>query len=230
MSSKIQAVHHNLTKLGEVIPLEAPFNIKISIGNTCDFRCVYCGIPKEHIRPKLMSMDEFDIFADRLAEFLKPLKQVSFVSSGETLLNPHLPQMVNIIKQRKVADRVKIITNGSSLNPDYIDRLIAAGLDEIKISLQGISSDAYKKTCGVAINFNQYMKNIAYLYQHKGNCKIHVKIIDSALKEGEEQIFYDLFYDKSDTMFIEHCVMGGQSDNKYLKLPTRNCRTIPCKC
>ncbi len=222
MNSRIISVNESLSMLKDILPLEVPFLATISIGNTCDFKCIYCGQHKRNPSEyKLMTMDEFGMVAEQLAAFPKPLRQVTFVSSGETLLNRRLPDMIRIVKERYIADKVKIITNGSQLSPDYTDKLIDAGLDNIKISLQGITQEAYEKTCGVPMDFERYISNISYLYEHRKNCKVHVKVIDIALSEGENEKFYELFRDISDSMFIEHCVQEGvASDNKYFQSVT----------
>ena len=219
MGSKITPVNEKLSILKNELPLKVPFLATISIGNTSDFKCVYCGQHKKDPSGyKMMSMEEFVLVADQLSGFGAPLRQVTFVSSGETLLNRRLPDMIRTVKERKLADKVKVITNGSQLSPDYTDRLIEAGLDNIKISLQGITQEAYEKTCGVPMDFDRYIHNIAYLYAHRKSCKVHVKVIDIALSEGEDKKFYDIFRPISDSMYIEHCVQEGViSDNKYFQ-------------
>jgi MoaA/NifB/PqqE/SkfB family radical SAM enzyme len=81
---------------------------------------------------------------------------------------------------------------------------LAAGLDELKISLQGLSSETYKQICGANIDFDEFYRNIRYFSDNRGECKLKVKIADTALKQGEEEQFYKLFGDLCDNVAIEH--------------------------
>ena len=50
--------------------------------------------------------------------------------------------------------------------------------------------------------------NIRYFYEHKENATIYVKIIDSILENKEEEkLFFQLFGDICDTIYIEHLVI-----------------------
>ncbi len=78
---------------------------------------------------------------------------------------------------------------------------MAAGVDTIRISLQGLNSEMYKKMCGVKVRFEEFLENLHYLYEHRGNCKIRMKIADVALKDipdGEKR-FEEMFGDIADS-------------------------------
>jgi len=62
---------------------------------------------------------------------------------------------------------VEIITNGLLLTPETSRKLIDAGITNINISVQGVSKERYKETCGVEIDFDEYVKNLSYLYSIK---------------------------------------------------------------
>ncbi len=212
---KKSAMDHELTLLKDVVPVKTPMGITISIGNTCDFRCNYCFHDFKNRKPKNMSMEEFELLLNRISEFGEPIKQISFVSSGETLLNHNLPMMIKLLKEKNIVDKIKIVTNGRSLKPKYTDELIKSGVDIIKISLQGLNSADYKRTCGVDIDYDIFYNQIKYLYEHRGNCKVHVKVIDVALSDPFEK-FYEMYNDICDSMYVEHVIIeGNYKDNKY---------------
>jgi len=56
------------------------------------------------------------------------------------LINKDIPVMVKMAKDAEIAERVEIISNGSLLDKTMSDRLIEAGLDTLRISLQGLNS------------------------------------------------------------------------------------------
>lgn len=221
MSAEILPYDGQYTTLRDVIPLSTPFNVTISIGNVCDFRCSYCAVQNiildKHKKTHFMTIDEFKVIVSQFKEFNRPIQRISFVSAGETILNHALPEMIHLIKQEKVAKEVKIITNANSLTNDYTDQLINAGIDIIKISIQGLSDERYQQICNPIGNFsfNRLVDQIRYLYEHRGTCKVHIKIIDVALELGEEKMFYDIFSPIADVVYIEKCFDNEAKTNKY---------------
>lgn len=220
------------SNLADVVPLSTPYSIAISIGNICDFRCEYC-VAKDVIlsnkqKPHLTTLDEFRIILSQLKEFEEPIRQICFVSSGETILNKDLPKMIYLAKKENVVNKVKIVTNANMLTKEYADQLIDAGLDILKISLQGLSDESYQEICHPpkAFSFEKFKSQIQYFYDSRKSCKVHVKMIDIALKENEEQIFYDMFSPMADNIFIEKCFdkdnMGLENINRY-NTPLNNC-------
>lgn len=206
MSKHVATADEKRVMLYDALPLDTPFGITISPCNICDFRCIYCGQGDEQRKACMLSMEQFSVLADQLAAFPKPIKQVSFVANGETILNPDLPDMIAMLKQRGLAEHIKIITNANRLTHEYADRLIEAGLDNLKVSLQGITSQKYEKICKTKVDFDRLKEQLFYFYEHRGQCTLHTKVIDIALDPGEEEAFYALFDGHADYLFIEQCV------------------------
>lgn len=199
--------------LREHVPLETPFSAYIFPTNHCNFRCTYCahslgakgfeaqyGFPAEH-----MSMETYRRTVDQLSEFPGQLKTLSLTGQGEPLLHPRLPEMVAYAKERNVSRRVEFMSNGSLLTPRLSQALVDAGLDGIRISLQGMSSEKYAEVCGAKLDFEQFVEQIAWLYGHKRQCEVFVKILDVALEPGEEDAFYRRFSPIADRVYVEQC-------------------------
>lgn len=198
-------------KLADAVPLATPFTLNIFPSNVCNFKCRYCAqsLGSEVLRreyglpPENMPLEIMELVVRQAAEFSNPFKLVSFMGHGEPLCNPDLPEMIGLVKRAGIAERVDIITNASLLTPDYSDRLLAAGLDVLRVSLQGVSSGAYWETSQVRLDFDAFCQNLSYFYQNKGTCKLYVKVVDAALGEGEESVFFDRFAPITDRMFID---------------------------
>ena len=151
-----------------------------------------------------MTMETYVKTIDQLAEFPNKLKMLSLTGQGEPLLNPHIADMVHIAKEKNVAERIEIISNASLLRPALADALIDAGLDTLRVSLQGLSSKKYEDICRAKVDFDEFVENIRYFYAHKKQTNLFLKVMDVALDEGEEEQFYRLFGDCTDRMYIEH--------------------------
>jgi len=153
--------------------------------------------------PENMSMETYGKIYSPNEKISGQTENVMLMGQGEPLINKDIPVMVKMAKDAEIAERVEIISNGSLLDKTMSDRLIEAGLDTLRISLQGLNSKKYKDICGANINFDDFMDNIRYFYAHKNNTNLFVKIMDVCLEEGEEEKFYRLFEDCSDRMYIE---------------------------
>lgn len=204
-------------KLAGMIPLSAPISIQIEPANICNFRCEYCLQFRESYRnsyrPNLMTMEMYLKIVESLKKFNGEIKTVLFARQGEPTLNSNLPEMIKILKEKNICKQVKVITNGSMLNPEYNLKLIESGLDVIRISLQGLDSEQYQSVCGVQIDVKELISNIRHFYENKKQCKIFVKILDKMV-EGKENLFYSMFGDICDEISIEHMIDIDQIDGE----------------
>jgi radical SAM protein with 4Fe4S-binding SPASM domain len=133
-----------------------------------------------------------------------PYRLMLFVSQGEPLINRALPQMIELASKAGIAERIEVISNGSMLTGEMSDRLIASGLTNLRISLQGMDADSYFKMCGVKIDFSRFVNQLEYFYKHKkSNMGLFVKIMDAALPAGGEHMFYKMFDGICDRMSVE---------------------------
>lgn len=226
-----------LIPLADRVPLKQPLGVALSIGNICDFRCKYCDFAniseQEKKRngyvPHQMKMQEFDEFATQLKEFEQPIKQLTFVSHGETILNPNLPDMIARIKKDGSAEVVKVTTNANRLTKEVSDALIEAGLDLIKISIQGLTGERYLQVCQTKVEIDRLLKQIKYFFDNRRQCKVYIKILDVALQEGEEAKFFDMFGDIADNIFIEQCFgeMAKSEKSNKLNMSVSNINICP---
>lgn len=209
-------------KLAEVIPLAAPFTVYIEQTKYCNFKCFYCIHSTRDeadgefraLGHRMQHMDEvfFEKIIRELKEFPQDgIKRIVFSGLGEPLMNPHLPDYVRMTVEAGIAGRVEVITNGLLLTPEKSRALVAAGITNINISVQGLDVAGYEKTCGIRIDFERYLENLKYLYEHKGNVQIYIKAIDATLgtKENEEK-FFEIFSPFADRIYIEHLVVMQQ--------------------
>lgn len=197
--------------LWEVLPLDTPMRVCIEPTFQCNLRCKYClrALPHEELKSRgfhfnPMDMQSFELIANQLGEFSNKIKKVTFSGYGEPLLNERLPEMIALIKQKDIAEKILVISNGLLLTPELGRKLVEAGLTELKISLQGIDSKKYKEVSGVSIDYSGLYSNISKFYDIRRNCKLKVKIADCALETGDSEIFYRQYGNICDYISIEH--------------------------
>lgn len=176
--SKIQSGRdENRIPLYENVPLKVPFSIALGISDYCNFRCRYCFHSTDMgdgFKPQMLSLQQF---VDRISQIeellanngLERIRILSICGAGEPLTNKQLPEMVRYIKERKIADRIEITTNGSLLTHELSDSLIEAGLTRLLISVQGVTEEAYKAICGYAVDMQRFLEEIRYFYKKRTN-------------------------------------------------------------
>jgi len=199
----------NRTYLKDVIPLDTPYNIGIEVSSLCNAQCVYCAHSKRNhgVYEGNMSMELFSKVIEEIHRFPKKIRLIETYSFGEPLCNPNLEKMIGIIRRENIAEKINFTTNGLLFTPKRVDALMAVGgVDTIRISLQGLNAKMYEDICGVKVRFEDFLNNLRYLYENRGNCKIRMKIADVALKEvpdGKKR-FEEMFGDIADSLFVEH--------------------------
>lgn len=198
-------------RLADAVPLDTPFTLNVFPSNVCNFRCTYCAqslgaralLEQYRFPQEMMELEVLERAVRQSGDFDRRYKLVSFMGHGEPLCNRRLPEMIRLVKEAGIAGRVDVITNASLLDNDYADALIGAGLDVLRVSLQGVSAAAYEKTCGVRIDFERFVDRLGYFYRNKKQCRVYLKTVDASLAEGEEELFYRIFSPICDRIFID---------------------------
>lgn len=212
------------TYLKNVLPLQYPFSMQAEVTRYCNFKCIYCVHSSEKLKYKpIMSIDLFNKFLEGFDKTMR-LKTFTFSGIGEPLLNKNIFQMIKNVKN--YSDKVILISNGALLIPEVTDKLISSGLDEIRISLQGLNSDEYKKTCGYNIDFQEFLHNLDYLYKNKKQCEVIFKIADIVINtEKKKKTLYQIFSNKCDFITIQSiCPLHNEID--YTKIKDNYSETI----
>lgn len=209
----------NRKLLIEALPLDTPFGIHICPTTYCNFKCVYCkhALSKKEIdfKESFMDIDFFKMLVEQIKEFPHKCKLLNFAWLGEPLLHPQIAEMVRIAKDANIAERVEIVSNASMLTPRLGDALVEAGLDRMRISLQGLSEQDYQQVSNYKIDFDNLVKNISYFYERtRGTTSIYIKIMDAMIKGKEdEEKFQKIFSGICDTLNIETLVPLVEENN-----------------
>lgn len=200
----------NRTKLETVIPLDTPFIINIDPADICNFQCKFCPTGDRELMKQtvgrnhgIMDFQLYKKIIDDICEFDNKVKVIRLYKDGEPLLNPYFADMVKYAKQSGCCDRVDTTTNASLLSHEISDKIIAAGLDRINISIEGVNEQQYLDFSGYKLNYAALVDNIKYFYEHKTNTEMIVKTNGDILTEEQKQRFLDTFGDITDGIFIE---------------------------
>lgn len=198
------------TPLQDVIPLSTPFVLFIDPASKCNFQCTFCPTgDRELIKNTgrfqgVLKLDQFKKIIDELALFPEKIKVLRMYKDGEPFLNKHLDKMIAYAKKSGLVPYIDTTTNGTLMTPERMEPIIEAGLDKINISVDGMNLEQYQKFTKFDFNFNEFIENVKWLYNNKGDCEVVIKIPRELITQPQEQEFYDTFGDYCDRIFIEN--------------------------
>ncbi|HTR47298.1 MAG TPA: GTP 3',8-cyclase MoaA [Verrucomicrobiae bacterium] len=118
-------------------------DLRVSVTDRCNFRCVYCrsANPETHMPAReLLEWSEHE----RLVRILVGLgiRKVR-VTGGEPMVRPGVEDFLARLKALGVQD-LSMTTNGYLL-ADHCDRLVAAGMNRINISLDSLKRERFER-------------------------------------------------------------------------------------
>lgn len=120
-----------------------PATLNIEPTNFCNLNCSFCPTRKTNRQFGFMEFSLYKKIIDDI--FPRKLKVLWLNKDGEPLLHQEITKMVKYAKEKRVARRVEIYTNGVFLTEKMSKDLIMASLDSLVISLDAINKEEFKK-------------------------------------------------------------------------------------
>ena len=164
----------------DTLPERDPVCLYLETTNRCNLLCTTCPRTYEELEPPAdMSWELFTSIVDQVPG----LQRAVLHGVGEPMLVKNLPKMVRYLKER--GTYVLFNTNGTVLNERNGRALIAAGLDELRVSLDAANEKSYLAVRGKNY-FNRILKNIRAfrdLQEREGAERPRVSVWLTGLKE-----------------------------------------------
>lgn len=121
-------------------------NLRISVTDRCNFRCVYC-MPAEGLpwlpKPSLLTFEEIEQLSRLMVQM--GIREIR-LTGGEPLVRKNLPELIRRLNPLKEIGlrHLSITTNGLLLKAMAKD-LVEAGLTRINVSLDSLDRDTFKR-------------------------------------------------------------------------------------
>ncbi|MEC5425515.1 GTP 3',8-cyclase MoaA [Virgibacillus sp. C22-A2] len=138
-------------------------DLRISVTDRCSFRCTYC-MPKEIFgkdfkfmpRDQLLSFEEIE----RLAKIFVSLgvKKIR-LTGGEPLLRRNLPELIEKLTAIDGLEDIGLTTNGALLEKQA-EKLKAAGLVRVNVSLDALDENKFKSINDVGVSPEHILKGV----------------------------------------------------------------------
>jgi radical SAM protein with 4Fe4S-binding SPASM domain len=166
-------------------PQHAPVCLYLETTNRCNLLCTTCPRTYEELEPPAdMSWALFTSIVDQVPQLARAVLH----GVGEPMLVKNLPRMVRYLKDR--GTYVLFNTNGTVLNERNGRALIAAGLDELRVSFDAANAESYKAVRGKNF-FNRIVKNVRAfreLQQREGHDRPRVSAWLTGLRQTVEEL------------------------------------------
>ena len=165
---------------------ELPSQIYIEVTNRCNSLCASCPLTYDHFLPfepkHHLTWPQFRRIVDQLPR----IERAVLHGIGEPLLNVQLPRFIAHLKERGA--QVLFNTNAVLLDERRGDALCAAGLDELRISLDAVTPALYHRLRGID-KLPQIIANLrAFVARHGGRAGPRVSLWMVGMRENLHQM------------------------------------------
>jgi len=162
--------------------------------NHCPYSCVMCPRSQKMTRATgFMSLQLYRQVIDEIATFAEPVRsrEIELFHFGESLLHPEIDAMVAYAVERQL--KVSLSVNAPHLTPAITERLLAAGLPRLIISLDGSDQESYQQIRGPAADFAKAVANISYLAKRISDTSVALEASRRIIRMNATEALLDDF-------------------------------------
>ena len=185
-----------------------PRIVKIDICNVCNYNCIFCPQAKHH--NKVGCIDSELCYRIIREAFEAGARELCLSSTGEPLLNPELENYIVFAKTLGYT-YVFFNTNGYLLDEARSAKLLKAGVDSIKVSVNS-ASKSYELVHGVDA-FDRVVENIKKFYELRGqnenHCALYVSYVAVRQTLQEVDIVRDILSPYVDEVVVMNANTRG---------------------
>lgn len=119
-----------------------PYIVIVDPTNVCNLKCPLCptGIGTAGRRKQMIKWETFTRVIDELAP---TAYEVNLHNWGESILHPHIFDMIEYARDRNIATNMS--TNFNIVSDKAIDRLVTSGLEFLCLSIDGATQETYAR-------------------------------------------------------------------------------------
>lgn len=198
-----------------------PLLVDLELASICSLKCPMCYTItedfKKNVNTKLM---DFNLFQRVINEIGGKVPALRLSLRGEATLHPKFVQCIEHAKNKGIKE-VSTLTHGGKLKPEFVEKIIKAGIDWITISVDGVG-ETYEKI-RKPIKFAEILENIKGIWAYKQKHSLRrpvlkVQGIWPAIKENTD-LFYSTFSPYVDLIAFNPLIdyLSNDTEIEYLK-------------
>lgn len=186
----------------------------------CNGNCIFC--PNRKTRRKIpfgrfMDDDLYRLIIDQCLEL--GVRRYSIYLMNEPMLDKGLPERISYVASRiQKPQYVKIISHGGLLTEKMAKGLLESGLKKLKISIQSLNPDTYKRIMGLSLD--RTLKNIDRFLSLKnaGNYKyprLEISVVDTLQTHAEIPAMRRYWQKRGIELYVEPVENRAQQQGIY---------------
>jgi MoaA/NifB/PqqE/SkfB family radical SAM enzyme len=121
--------------------IDLPF-LQIEPTTRCNFTCGFCA--GRHMPQQNMPLDRFEQILRSVAN----VRHVELQGEGEPMLHPQFFEMAELIRNLHPQAKVSLITNGSLLGAENVERILETGFHKLSVSIESPDPAAFAEIRG----------------------------------------------------------------------------------
>ena len=160
--------------------------VRIKTSTKCNYKCSFCPHSTSFTRKKqIMSFKTFQLILDKVKVEAPFITDCTISGFGEAFLDKTIMKKIEYARGQDY--KVHILTNGSLLSKQMMNKLFKLGVSDLRFSIHALVSDKYASIMGTSLdNYIRVLHNIAYAIKNKNNTKIIITAVIT--KENKDQI------------------------------------------
>ena len=202
----------NRQSLIKVLPLHKPFTLLVEPSNLCNFKCIHCfqsikGNSNFRFNRGNMSLSRFQHVVEQLKAWPgMKFKVLKLSLYGEPLVNPNFCEMLRMVQEADIAERIETTTNASLLSHDVAEKLVEYQLDYVRVSIYASEQSRHQAVTGSDMDIRIIYENLKVLQEIK-KCKrsekpfISCKMLDTYSDANDR--FSCMYRDVADEVYID---------------------------
>ena len=163
------------------------FQVEIDVTSRCNACCPFCFQGEHLAQDDELSFDSMIVLLDKLREM--GTYYIGF-SGGEPFIREDFVDILEAAKKRGF--RLSLITNGTALNREMINRMKKMKVDHITVSFHSIDPEEYKRCFGIDNDeyYTKALKNIKYMLEVNLSVGIAMTITKDNIDSVEKTMRY----------------------------------------
>jgi MoaA/NifB/PqqE/SkfB family radical SAM enzyme len=155
-----------------------PSLVEINLHNMCNFKCKMCYFWKLKDK-QIMPYEKLIEIIKNISKFNNNNKIIIQFMGGETLMYPELDKAIKYANS--FGFETGLVTNGSFLSKEYIEKLSYSGLSYISISLDSMDESVHNFMRGHPTSFKMIMKALDYIEEFAPNIVVGINTLITAV-------------------------------------------------
>lgn len=200
---------------------EYPLLVDIELSSVCNLRCPMCYTITDEFKTQVNTKRmDWDLFRKIIDEIGGKVPAIRLSLRGEATLHTRFVDCIRYAKEKGIKE-VSTLTHGGKLTPEYVEKIVEAGIDWITISVDGIG-DTYERI-RKPIKFATLLANIQAIHQYKKERGLRRPVIKvqgiwPAIKE-DPQAYYDTFKSCTDLVAFNPLIdyLSKDTDIEYVQ-------------